>query len=143
MKLNLIGSINRRRYCVAREVVAVAVNHRPGRDYTNPRNFRIFRTGAWERRGAAEGTKKTRIFVGGYPTRNKGADTIVSFFGAYSPFFTANFPAATKMAFVVIYLMNPRLPWRPFRPGNPVRRAHPSDPAGRGHPSPMPNRSHP
>lgn len=44
---------------------------------------------------------------------------------------------------VAIYLVYLRLPWRLFRPGNPVRRAHPSDPAGRGHPSPKSHRSHP
>lgn len=120
--------------------------HRPGKDYMNLCNFRIFRTGAQERRGAAEGMRRKREPPWReYPTRNKRRthNLFFSSFRCLSFVFYRQFSRRARMAFVVIYLMNPRLPWRPYRPGNPVRRAHPSHPAGRGHPSPMPNRSQP
>jgi len=65
------------------------------------------------------------------------------FLGAYLAGFFPTISRRGRVSLVVIYLINPRLPWCPYRPGNPVRRAHPSDPAGRGHPSPVSHRSHP
>lgn len=75
--------------------------------------------------------------------RNKRADTIVFSVLILLLVFYRQFSRRDRVAFVVIYLVNPRLPWRPYCPGKPVPRAHLLDPAGRGHPSPMPNRSHP
>lgn len=103
-----------------------------------PRNFRIFHAGIRGRRGAAEGNANFRGRIS--PRGIKGRTR--SFFRCLSSVFYRQFSRHDRIAFMVIYLVNP-LPRRPFRPGNPVRRAHPSDPAGRGHLSPMPNRSHP
>jgi len=74
--------------------VAITANHCPGKGYTSLHNFRIFRASARKRGGMAEDIVTTRAFVGGFPTRKKGADTIV--FVLILRSFTTDFSAAVK-----------------------------------------------